>query len=46
MAVQLWLESLRAAKKTCILQDGMSSLHRPGEKDRGHVAAAAWRVHR
>ncbi|XP_077311467.1 protein DPCD [Lithobates pipiens] len=27
MAVQLWLESLRAAKKTCILQDGRRKVH-------------------
>ncbi|XP_018420534.1 PREDICTED: protein DPCD isoform X1 [Nanorana parkeri] len=27
MAVQLWLESLRAAKKTCILQDGIRKVH-------------------
>ncbi|KAM5141218.1 protein DPCD [Mantella aurantiaca] len=27
MAVQLWLESLKAAKKTCILQDGRRKVH-------------------
>ncbi|XP_040291703.1 protein DPCD isoform X1 [Bufo bufo] len=27
MAVQQWLESLRAAKKTCILQDGRRKVH-------------------
>ncbi|XP_075697151.1 protein DPCD isoform X5 [Rhinoderma darwinii] len=27
MAVQHWLESLRAAKKTCILQDGRRKVH-------------------